>query len=96
MEHIHEPIISLDNLIKCQSCGQILPYAEQEIGKVVSSKIANRMLDELAIQGGFKADSFESGFIVYAKDKNGIREELTAKKQSERQFIIVQRYITKP
>ena len=95
MEHKHEPIIELDNILRCRTCGKTLEYAEQELGKVVSSKIANRMLDELAIQGGFEAASFESGFIVYSKNRDGIREELTAKKQSDRQFVIIQRYITK-
>lgn len=95
MEHKHEPIVSLDNILKCRTCGQSLSYSEREIGKVVSSKIANRMLDELAIKGSFKVASFESGFIVYFKEKDGIREELTVKKQSERQFVIIQRYIMK-
>ena len=96
MEHTHEPLVSLEGILKCRTCGKVLEYAEQELGKVVSARIANRMLDELAIQGGFEAASFEAGFIVYSKNRDGIREELTAKKQSDRQFIIVQRYITKP
>ena len=93
--HEHEPLILLDGIIKCRTCGEILPYAEQELGKVSSAVMANRMLDELAIQGGFKADSFEDGFIVYSKDKDGIREEMSARRKSERVYIIIQKFISK-
>ena len=95
MKHKHEPVVSLDGIITCRTCGQILPYAEQELGKVSSAIMANRLLDELAIKGEFHADSFEGGFIVYAKDKNGIREEMTAKKKSDRVYIILQKLISK-
>ena len=95
MEHQHEPIVSLDNIIKCRTCGQILPYAEQELGKVSSAIMANRLLDEIAIKGGFHAESFEDDFIVYSKDRDGIREEMTVKKKSDRAYIILQKLISK-
>ena len=95
MEHTHEPIIGLDSLIKCRNCGQILPYAEQELGKVSSAVMANRLLDEIAIKGGFHAESFEGDFIVYAKDKNSIREEITIKKRAERVYVIYKKIRSK-
>jgi len=95
MEHTHEPEILFDGLIKCRLCGQILSYAEVELGKVSSARMANRLLDEIAIKGGFHAESFEGDFIIYSKDKNGIREEVTARKKSDRVYIILQKFITK-
>lgn len=95
MEHEHEPEIQLDGIIKCRTCGQILPYVEQQLAKVSSARMANRLLDEIAIKGGFTAETFEGDFIVYSKEKNGIREELTARKQSDRVYIILQTLISK-
>ena len=95
MEHEHEPFIDLGGLIKCRTCGQVLPYAEQELGKVSSARMANRLLDEIAIKGGFHAESFEGDFIIYAKDKNSIREELTVKKKSDRVYIVLQKLISR-
>ncbi len=95
MTHKHEALVGLDGLIKCSTCGQILPYAEQELGKVSSARMANRLLDEIAIKGGFQATSFEGDFIVYTKDKNGIREEVSARKKSDRVYIIIQKFISK-
>ena len=95
MECKHEPLIGIDNLIRCRSCGQILPYAEQQLAKVSSARMANRVLDEIAIKGGFHAESFDGNFIVYSKDKNGIREEVTATKKSDRVYVIMQKFIIK-
>ena len=95
MKHTHEPDVGLDGIIKCRTCGEVLPYAEKELAKVSSAKMANRLLDEIAIRGKFHAESFENDFIVYAKDKNGIREEVTAKRKSERVYIILQNLVSK-
>ena len=95
MEHIHEPIVGLDNVVRCRACGEIMPYAETELGKVSSAIMANRLLDEIAIKGGFRAISHEGDFIVYSKDRNGIREELTARKLSDRVYVVLQKLISK-
>ncbi len=95
MEHKHDPLVGLDSVIKCRICGQVLSYAEQELGKVSSAKMANRLLDEIAIKGEFHAEAFKDDFIVYVKDKNGLREEVTAKKKSERVYVILQKLISK-
>ena len=95
MKHIHEPLVSLDNIIKCRTCGQILPYVEQELGKVSSARMANRLLGEIAVKGGFHAGSFDGDFIVYSRDKDGIREELTVEKKSERVYIILRKLVSK-
>ena len=95
MKHEHEALVGNDNLIRCRTCGVVIPYAETEIGKVSSAIMANRMLDELAIKGGLTPVSFENNFIVYAKDKDdGIHEEITAKKVSDRVYTIVKKIIS--
>ena len=95
MEHKHEPSVDLNGLITCRTCGQILPYAEQELGKVSSAIMANRLLDEIAVKGGFHAESFEGDFIVYSKDNNGITEEITCRKKSNRVYIIYKKLQSK-
>ena len=95
MEHIHEPIVQLDGLIKCRTCGAAMPYTEQELGKVSSARMANRLLDEIAVKGEFHADSFDGDFIVYSKDKDGMREELTVRKESDRVYVILRKLVSK-
>ena len=95
MKHEHEATVGLDNVIRCRTCGEVIPYAETELGKVSSAIMANRLLDEIAIKGGFHAESFEDDFIVYAKDKDGMREEMTVKKKSDRVYVILQKLVSK-
>ena len=95
MKHEHEALAELGGIIKCRTCGQILSYAEQELGKVSSARMANRLLDEIAVKGEFHADSFEGDFIVYSKDKDGMREELTVKKESDRVYVILRKLVSK-
>jgi len=104
MEHIHrihEPETGLDGLVKCRICGQILTDTrnpeddEVVLAKVSSARMANRILDEIAIKGGLQAESYEGDFIVYAKDENGTREEVTARKKSDRVYLVIKKYISK-
>ena len=87
-EHKHEALIGSDNIIKCSTCGKVLDKIEQEIGKVVSAVGARRLLDEIAVAGGYMAIGFNEGFIVYSKNKDGVIEEVTASKRKEREFVI--------
>ena len=95
MKHKHEPLVGLNGIIKCKDCGEVLSYAEQELGKVSSARMANRLLDEIAVKGEFHADSFDGDFIVYSKDKDGMREELTVKKESDRVYVILRKLVSK-
>ena len=95
MTHEHEALIGLDGLIKCKTCGEILACAEQELGKVSSARMANRLLSELAIKGQYTAKSFEDGFISFSKDNNGITEEITCRKKSDRVYIIYKKLQSK-
>ena len=95
MEHKHEAIVDLSGLIKCRTCGDVLPSAEIELGKVSSAIMANDFLDKIAIEGKYQIVSKEGGFAVYSKDKDGIREEVSARKKGDRVYIIYQRLITK-
>ena len=88
-EHKHEAYISLDNIIRCRTCGQVLPFIEETIGKVVSAKQAKRVLDEIAVTGKYRAIGFSGGFIIFGKNKDdSLVEEITAEKLKERNFII--------
>lgn len=95
MEHKHDLIIDLSGLIKCRTCGQTLPSAEIELGKVSSAIMANEFLDKIAIEGKYQIISKDEGFPVYSKDKDNIREEVTAKKKTDRVYVIVQKLISK-
>lgn len=95
MKHTHEPIVGLDFIIKCRTCGEVMPYAELELGKVSSARMANRLLSELAIKGQYTAKSFEDGFISFSKDNNGITEEITCRKKSNRVYIILRKITSK-
>ncbi len=95
MTHEHEPLVGLDGIIKCRTCGEVLPYAEQELGKVSSARMANEFLDKIAIEGKYQIVSKEGGFAIYSKDRDGIREEITAIKKSDRVYIVLQKLISK-
>ena len=94
MEHKHFPEIQLDGTIKCKDCGQTLPYAEEEICKVSSAMRVRRVLEEIAIAGEYMAASYEKGFMVYSKRQNGITEEVTGEKLSERNYRVYKRLVT--
>ena len=95
MEHKHEALIGLDGIIKCRTCGQILPYAEEVLGNVPSIKVARRILDEIAIKGGHSVSAFADGFVVYTKDQDGIREEVSCRRISSREYQIYKRLVSK-
>jgi len=89
--HKHEPLVGLDGLIRCKDCGEILKYAEKELAKVSSARMATKVLTKIAYEGGFKMDSIEGEFIMYSKDKDGIKEQITVRKRSARVYIILQK-----
>ena len=93
-EHEHEPLIGLGGIIKCRTCGEILPSMEEEITKVSSSKRVRSILEEIAVAGRYRAYSFEGEFVVYSRDRNGLREEITGEKLSERNYRIFKRTIS--
>jgi len=93
-KHEHEPIISLGNLIRCRTCGQILSSMKEVISKVQSSTRARRILEEIAVAGKYKAIEFRGSFVVYSRNKDGLIEEVTAKKIGDREFEVVKRTIT--
>ena len=93
-EHIHDPLVGLDSLIRCRTCGKILPYMEEELSKVTSAKRARRLLEEIASAGKYTVSSSEGAFAVYSRDKNGIREEITGKRISARNYRVYKRLIS--
>ena len=91
----HEPEIQLGGLIKCRICGNILPEATEEITKVSSARRARRILEELAMAGNYYVASRERGFPIYARDKNGVKEEITAEKLADREYKVYRKLISK-
>ena len=90
-EHKHEALVRLDGFIQCKTCGQILPSMEETISKVNSATRAIRVLSEIAVAGKYRAYSFDKGFIIYSKEKDGLREEVTAEKIADREYRIYKR-----
>ena len=94
MKHEHEPILSLDGIIRCRACGELLPNMEEEITKVSSARRVVKVLQEIAVAGRYRASSFEGEFVVYCRDKNGNREEVTGQKVGERNYRIFKRTVS--
>ena len=94
MEHLHEPTITLDGRFKCRTCGQVLEQATEEI-RVSSKRTAKRILDELAVAGNYYASSYERGFIVFSRTKDGVTEEITGEHINERDYRIIKRFLSK-
>ena len=94
MIHKHEPQILLDGQIKCRTCRKLLSSAEEEITKVSSARRVIKILQEIAVAGRYRATSFEKEFVVYSRDKNGNREEVTGERLSERNYRIFKRTIS--
>ena len=68
---------------------------EQEIGKVQSAVGAKRILEEIAVAGGYIAAGFSDGFVIYSIEKDETIEEITAKKFGERDFRIMKKIVSK-
>lgn len=64
------------------------------ISKVTSASSAKRILDEIAVAGSYIASGFSDGFVVYSREKDELREEITASKQGDRSFVITRTTIT--
>ena len=64
---------------------------KQEEGRptVQSLKQARRLLDELATQGGWKADRYGEYSIVFTRTKGGFCEEMTVVKKADKQWSVV-------
>ena len=100
--HIHEPMTQLDDLIRCRTCGELIEKggddpienSEVELATVTSSRYANSIIDQIAIEGDFQPDAIVNGFMVYSKTKDGIREELTIRRRAEtRMYVVVKKTI---
>jgi len=91
VEHVHDPVKELDGITKCRTCGQILTYAEETIAIVNSNKGASRILQEVAAAGHYQVSSISGGFAVYSKEMNGAKEEITARKLSDRNYVVLKR-----
>ena len=90
MQHQHDPLIGLDGLIKCRTCGELLPYFEEEICKVSSESRAKRVLEEIAAAGRYTVTSITGGFVIFSRETwpSNIIEEITCEKTHSRVYRI--------
>ena len=92
----HEGVISLTHQLTCRLCGIPLESLEEPIGKTQSRKRASRMLEEIAVAGGYTASRFSDNFVVYAKPDGNITEEITAKKEGDKEYTIIKKTTVMP
>lgn len=92
-EHEHEEMLQLDGTIRCRTCGEILHTLVESIAIVNSHKRASRILEEIAVAGRYTANHFGKDFVVYARDRNSNREEVTAEKIADRTFKVYRRIL---
>jgi len=67
---------------------------EEEITQMDSAVQANRVLQEIAVAGHYRASSFMDGFVIYSRDIDKRREEVTIQKISNRKFRVYRRIIS--
>ena len=66
---------------------------EQAIIKAQNSARAKKILDEIAVAGGYQATGLRNGFVVYSKNEDGVIEELFVRKIGDKEFAVVKRTI---
>ena len=63
--------------------------AEKILARAQSEKRARKLLDSFIDAGGYKAVGLQGDYILYRRVKDGVTEELTIKKVSDRDYSIV-------
>lgn len=91
IEHEHDPVLQLDGLILCRTCGKFLPYMEEIIAVATSQRRMNLIMQEIAVAGHYVATTFENGYVVYSRVKDSNQEEIVAKKHGIRSYKIMKR-----
>lgn len=95
MNHKHEPILNLDGMVTCRTCGITMEHMEEKITAVGSRKRADRVLQEIAAGGRYEAISIDDGFVLYSRMNCMNREHLTAQKVSDRYYKVIKRIYSK-
>ena len=49
------------------------------------------MLEEIAVAGGYIASRFSDDFVVYVKPDGNLTEEITAKKEGDKEYTIIKK-----
>ena len=89
-EHEHSPSI-VNNKIICSICGEELPQFEEDVARVQSEIRAKRILSTIAADGNYLAITFVGDFMTYSRTKDGLIEELTAKKFGDKDFRVIKK-----
>ena len=87
MEHEHEAIVRTGK-ITCRTCGQMLESYKEVVGKTQSASSARKIMDEIAISGGYKACGFSDDFVVYEREEKNLVEKIYAVKEKDKVFVI--------
>lgn len=85
----HDAIVGLDGIMRCRLCGKIGEEIVGILAVTQSLSQARRILGEVAVLGGWQASSHGEYAMVYSRNKGGIEEELSIKKKSTRQWLIL-------
>ncbi len=85
-EHEHDTYLGLDNIIRCRTCGK--EVISMIVASVTSAARARRVLDEIAVAGGYSAVASDGDFVVY-RDNKGL--EITVTKIAERRYDVIKR-----
>jgi len=83
--------ITLGDQIKCNDCGTILESVMKKIGNATSVIAAKRLQEEFAVAGKYTASAFDSGFVVYSRTRNNLKEEVICRKIGIRSYHILKR-----
>ena len=60
----------------------------ENIGMTQSAKRAKRIMEEVAVAGGYSPTSINGGFVVYERKTGTTIESVTATKQGEKKFLV--------
>lgn len=62
---------------------------KQVIGWADSAIKARRMLDQIAIAGGYKVTGAAGNFPIYSRQVDGVNDEISIEKTKKRRFDVI-------
>ena len=91
----HDAHITLDNLIRCRICGDMLTESEETLSKIQSLVGARRIQDSVAAaQGGYKISAYDDKFVTYTRTTGSVVEQLIVRRDKPRQYSVIKKNFT--
>ena len=90
IKHTHEVEVTQDGLLSCRTCGALVERFERKLASFPSRRMAQRLLDKIAVAGEYVASSLDNGFVVYSRSKNKITEEVTIRRKGRRTYEVME------